>query len=51
LCQAIPKTNRHGYTNLEKYLNGLDPKNKIDWKDPRNNRNALSAAKLRPPRT
>jgi hypothetical protein len=26
-----------GYTNIEKYINGIDPKTKIDWKDPKNN--------------
>jgi hypothetical protein len=30
-----------GYTNLEKYLNGIDPTKKIDWKDLRNNRDPL----------
>jgi hypothetical protein len=29
--------NGDGYTNIEKYLNGLDPTKKIDWKDPKNN--------------
>src|SRR5262249_43435347 len=31
-----------GYTNIEKYLNGLDPAKKVDWKDPKNNLNTLS---------
>jgi hypothetical protein len=35
-----------GYTVIEKYLNGLDPTQKIDWKNPKNNVNALSAAEL-----
>ena len=37
-----------GYTVLEKYLNGLDPSKKIDWKDPKSNVNTLTAEKLRP---
>jgi len=27
-----------GYTNLERYLNGLDPRRRIDWTDLKNNR-------------
>jgi hypothetical protein len=30
-----------GYTNIEKYINGIDPRKKIDWKDPRNNHDPL----------
>ena len=41
--------NGDGYTNLEKYLNGLDPRQKLDWTDPANNVNTLTLAKLRPP--
>ena len=26
-----------GYTNIEKYINGIDPKTRTDWKDPKNN--------------
>ncbi len=33
-----------GYTVIEKYLNGLDPTQKIDWKDKRSNVNTLTAA-------
>lgn len=29
--------NGDGYTNIEKYINGLDPKKKINWKDLKNN--------------
>jgi hypothetical protein len=29
--------NGDGYTNLEKYLDGIDPAKKVDWRDPRNN--------------
>jgi hypothetical protein len=35
-----------GYTNIEKYLDGIDPTKKTDWKDLKNNVNALSADKL-----
>ena len=41
--------NGDGYTNLEKYLNGLDPKKKIDWRDPKNNVCMLAPAKLARP--
>ena len=39
-----------GYTVIEKYLDGLDPTKKIDWSDPRNNVNRLTADKLEPTR-
>jgi hypothetical protein len=39
---AAKDLNGDGYTNIEKYLNGLDPTKKIDWKDPKNNVNTLS---------
>ena len=39
-----------GYTVIEKYLDGLDPTKKIDWSDPRNNVNRLTADKLKPTR-
>jgi hypothetical protein len=26
-----------GYTNIEKFINGIDPAKKVDWKDPKNN--------------
>jgi pectate lyase len=35
-----------GYTNIEKYLNGLDPTKKTDWKDPKNNVNTLKGGTL-----
>jgi hypothetical protein len=34
---ATKDLNGDGYTNIEKYINGLDPATKIDWRDPRNN--------------
>jgi hypothetical protein len=33
--------NGDGYTNIEKYINGIDPKTKVDWKNPTNNRDTL----------
>jgi hypothetical protein len=33
--------NGDGYTNLEKYLNGIDPTKKVDYRDPGNNVNPL----------
>jgi hypothetical protein len=30
-----------GYTVLDKYLNGLDPTQKIDWSNPQSNVNTL----------
>jgi hypothetical protein len=38
--------NGDGYTNLEKYLNGIDPTKKIDWRNPENNRNTLAPGSL-----
>jgi hypothetical protein len=34
-----------GYTNIEKYINGLGPRKKVNWKDLRNNRDPLMAAR------
>jgi hypothetical protein len=30
-----------GYTNIEKYINGIDPENKVDWKNLSNNKDTL----------
>lgn len=32
-----------GYTNIEKYINGISTKNLVDWKDLRNNYDTLAA--------
>lgn len=32
-----------GYTNIEKYINGISTKNYVDWKDLRNNYDTLAA--------
>jgi hypothetical protein len=34
--------NGDGYTNIEKYINGMDPTKKIDWKNLENNFDTLS---------
>lgn len=38
-----------GYTVMDKYLNGLDPTQKINWSDPHSNVNTLTAAAFVPP--
>ena len=39
---AIEDCNGDGYTNIEKYINGIDPKMKIDWTNPINNYDTLA---------
>ncbi|WP_114782516.1 pectate lyase family protein [Botryobacter ruber] len=34
--------NGDGYTNIEKYIHGIDPTKKVDWKDPKNNFDTLA---------
>ena len=34
--------NGDGYTNIEKFINNIDPTVKVDWTDPRNNRDTLA---------
>jgi hypothetical protein len=34
--------NGDGYTNIEKYINGIDPDLKVDWRDIKNNRDTLA---------
>lgn len=38
---AVKDCNGDGYTNIEKYINGLDPRTKVDWKNLRSNRDRL----------
>ncbi|HYH56907.1 MAG TPA: polysaccharide lyase [Anseongella sp.] len=33
--------NGDGYTNIEKYINGIDPRKKVDWSDSENNFDTL----------
>lgn len=39
---AIKDLSGDGYTNIEKYINGINPKKKIDWTDPKNNHDTLA---------
>jgi hypothetical protein len=41
---ATEDCNGDGYSNIEKYLDGLDPTRKVDWKDLKNNVNPLDNA-------
>lgn len=41
--------NGDGYTNLEKYLNGIDPTKNIDWRKPENHVNPLHPGSLEQP--
>jgi hypothetical protein len=38
--------NGDGYTNIEKYINGIDPSIKTDWTDLKNNKETLEAEDL-----
>jgi hypothetical protein len=44
--EAAKDCNGDGYTNIEKYLNGIDPSKVLDFKDPKNNVNTLTQYKL-----
>ena len=37
--------NGDGYTNIEKYINGIDPTKKVNWKDLANNHDTLAELK------
>lgn len=39
---AIKDCNGDGYTNIEKYINGIDSKKKVNWKDLKNNHDTLA---------
>lgn len=39
---ATKDCNGDGYTNIEKYISGLDPTKKVDWTDLRNNHDPLA---------
>lgn len=41
-ADAILDCNGDGYTNIEKYINGIDPKKKVDWKNLENNFDTLT---------
>jgi len=38
---AVKDCNGDGYTNIEKYINGIDPTKKVDWKNLKNNHDTL----------
>lgn len=42
---AAKDANGDGYSNIEKYINGIDPTRKVDWKDLRNNRDPLAGGR------
>lgn len=42
---AVEDCNGDGYTNIEKYINGIDPTKKIDWRNPANNHDTLAGKK------
>jgi hypothetical protein len=39
---AVKDCNGDGYTNIEKYINGINPKKKVDWTNPGNNYDTLA---------
>lgn len=42
---AILDCNGDGYTNIEKYINGIDTRKKVDWTDLKNNHDTLAKRK------
>jgi hypothetical protein len=46
---ATKDCNGDGYSNVEKYLNGIDPTRRLDFKDPKNNVSTLTRARLSAP--
>lgn len=42
---AVADCNGDGYTNVEKYINGIDPAQKVDWSDLNNNYDTLAKRK------
>lgn len=38
---AVKDCSGDGYTNIEKYIYGIDPTKKVDWKDLKNNKDTL----------
>ena len=39
---AVGDINGDGYSNIEKFIYNIDPTKKVNWKDPKNNRDTLS---------
>lgn len=44
-ADAVKDCNGDGYTNIEKFINGVDCKKKVDWTDLKNNHDTLSKRK------
>jgi hypothetical protein len=44
-ADAALDCNGDGYTNIEKYINGINPEKKVDWSDPKNQVDTLAAHK------
>jgi len=42
---AVQDLNGDGYTNIEKYINGMDPSKKVDYRDLKNNIDPLMAGR------
>ena len=42
---ALKDLNGDGYSNIEKFINGIDPTKKIDWTNPENNHDTLEGKK------
>lgn len=42
---AVEDCNGDGYTNIEKYINGIEPAKKVDWSDAKNNYDTLANRK------
>lgn len=42
---AVLDMNDDGYTNIEKFINGIDPTKKVDWTKSENNRDTLQGKK------
>ena len=42
---ALKDITGDGYTNIEKYINGISTKEKVDWTNPANNRDTLKGRK------
>ena len=42
---AIKDCTGDGYTNIEKYINGIDTKKRVDWKNLKNNHDTLAGRK------
>jgi len=44
-ADAVKDCNGDGYTNIEKYINGMNPKKKTDWTKTKNNFDTLAKKK------